>query len=55
MFVNATNGNYYAVCSVFSGYGRILDDAHSTFNGGYAVTGGVYRNGTFTYANIVKM
>ena len=55
MFVNATKGNYYAVCSVFSGYGRILDDAHSTFNGGYAVTGGVYRNGTFTYANIVKM
>lgn len=53
-FVNATEGHYYAVCSVFSGYGRIQDNAHDT-SAGYEVTGRTYISGTFTYANIVKM
>lgn len=55
MFVNATNGHYYAVCSVFSQYGRIMDDAHTVPNSGIFVSGRRYYNGTFTYANIVKM
>ena len=55
MFVNATEGHYYAVCSVFSIYGRILNDVHTNFNGAYVVSGRMYLNGTFTYANIIKM
>lgn len=55
MFVNATENHYYAVCSVFSTYGRLLNDAHKNFNGAYVVSGRIYLNGTFSYANIVKM
>ena len=55
MFVNATENHYYAVCSVFSTYGRLLNDAHKNFNGAYVVSGRIYLIGIFSYANIVKM